>query len=312
MRHVHAASPCVHHARVASIPGSQPGVSASAAGRRCGFTLIELLVVIAILSLLVSILLPALNQAKELAKMAYCQTNLRNVGSALLQYAVSHNDVWCPGGYTERHNDGRQSYRFNTYATILARLKLLPAPTTDDPNDVPPLRGSPFACPSASPALNWKGANEGLIDTGNPWDEAPDQDVWQLGNWYQCVGSTWQGDPRTGHGGHGNGLMSRWPDDWNDGRGIHPIIYYKTHRLTRLSETATLQDGQWYMQGDPVSYYPEQTQPRHLGRSRICVGFADGHAESLSYTDEFIPAWQEVVSPPFFEIMTTYRYRLLD
>jgi prepilin-type N-terminal cleavage/methylation domain-containing protein/prepilin-type processing-associated H-X9-DG protein len=53
---------------------------------RCGFTLIELLVVIAIISLLVSILLPSLTKAKELAKSVACMTNLKGLMFAQLQY----------------------------------------------------------------------------------------------------------------------------------------------------------------------------------------------------------------------------------
>jgi prepilin-type N-terminal cleavage/methylation domain-containing protein len=56
------------------------------------FTLIELLVVIAIISLLVSILLPSLNRAKELARRVICASNLRGQGTAVLLYAGDHQD----------------------------------------------------------------------------------------------------------------------------------------------------------------------------------------------------------------------------
>lgn len=56
-----------------------------------GFTLIELLVVIAIISLLVSILLPSLNKARDLAKKGVCAANLKNIAVALHLYAESED-----------------------------------------------------------------------------------------------------------------------------------------------------------------------------------------------------------------------------
>ena len=60
-----------------------------------GFTLIELLVVIAIIALLVSILLPSLQQAKELARRAVCMSNLHGLGVTFHFYAEDNNG-WMP------------------------------------------------------------------------------------------------------------------------------------------------------------------------------------------------------------------------
>jgi prepilin-type N-terminal cleavage/methylation domain-containing protein len=62
--------------------------------RTRGFTLIELLVVIAIIALLVSILLPSLNRARELAKRTICGTNMHSIGQALGIYLSENNDAW--------------------------------------------------------------------------------------------------------------------------------------------------------------------------------------------------------------------------
>jgi prepilin-type N-terminal cleavage/methylation domain-containing protein/prepilin-type processing-associated H-X9-DG protein len=61
-----------------------------------GFTLIELLVVIAIISLLVSILLPSLQKAKEIAQNAVCRSNLRQIGLGVILYSAE-NDGSLPG-----------------------------------------------------------------------------------------------------------------------------------------------------------------------------------------------------------------------
>lgn len=81
------------------------GIRGNLSSRR-GFTLVELLVVIGIIGLLVAILLPALNMARQQANWLTCEANLRSIGQAIQIY-IYDNRGTLPYGYW----DGSFSYQ---------------------------------------------------------------------------------------------------------------------------------------------------------------------------------------------------------
>jgi prepilin-type N-terminal cleavage/methylation domain-containing protein/prepilin-type processing-associated H-X9-DG protein len=130
---------------------------------RSGFTLVELLVVIGIIALLISILLPALNRAREQARRTQCGSNLRQIHQAFLIYGRNWKDA-APIGYLAGAAPDEQT-QFNYSCVRSAKYTVFGFLCEDqmDTNGFTKIERSIFYCPSYEASLHK------LDGEGNPW-----------------------------------------------------------------------------------------------------------------------------------------------
>ena len=249
-----------------------------------GFTLVELLVVIGIIALLISILLPVLNKAREQAKAITCASNEKQILLAFTMY-VSGNKGATPifpgigesfpppndpfekslGYYMDSIDSGASRIRYDQgafwpYMTVGIHYTAVSNSSTNT-NAPPEVLYRVFNCPSDTDfrAVRWGNIqNQASLDRNfsYSWNaELYCKDKSKLAGW-----QLWNNEPN----------VSKMSQIVESG---HKII---------LEEEKMPNDG-WSFMGWPNDDQDDVPGSRHNGRANY--GFADGHVESFDPTD---------------------------
>jgi prepilin-type processing-associated H-X9-DG protein/prepilin-type N-terminal cleavage/methylation domain-containing protein len=266
-----------------------------------GFTLVELLVVIGIIALLVAFLLPALKRAREAAQLTACLSNLRQIGTASMNFAAEHR------GYLQFSGTLHNGWPQN------AGVQLTPAGLRDESMrkyaygyDAGSLRPLPYPAAMA-PYLgtkkltvdNWNTLYTELADpTGLrkiftcPSQDDPHTDV------FMVAADNWRNAP-----------AFPVPSDYIVNEAVlgYPnatVVYNKmgnTAKIRRSSEVVLMSDGLygiwWTWELYPLTLaeafnYDWRTPGEHdffafnRHNRRMNVLFVDGHAETVRITTD--------------------------
>jgi prepilin-type N-terminal cleavage/methylation domain-containing protein len=241
-----------------------------------GFTLVELLVVISIIAILLAVLLPALNKAKEAARTLMCENNLKQLAAAWYSYAVANDNLLvCSLTFKSEDAEIPLKYAYSRYSWVWV------------PTD--PKTGITLPDTLARPAT-LEERYEG-IKRGKLFSYTHDVKV------YHCASD---------QSGHFRSYSI--PDTKNGEKTFKPVTSAeKWGSLKKLSQIKRTSEKLVFVEEtDPRDYNIDSWKPildvvnstissdpvtvRHARSSRSCFTFADGHAAQKSWSQE-IRVW---------------------
>lgn len=167
---------------------------------RRGFTLIELLVVIAIIAILAAILFPVFARAREKARQASCQSNLKQISLAFMMYVQDYDEA-NPMAYYFQYGSSNHEYAWDFHVTydgswniISTDLGLIgPYTKNSQLNACPSFKGQTWGRPQTGYAYNttYVGGppDEGLVPAALASIQSPSETVLVCDSGYYYSGS---------------------------------------------------------------------------------------------------------------------------
>lgn len=240
------------------------------------FTLIELLVVISIISLLISILLPALQSARAAGRNVKCLSNQRQIGIAMAMYSNAFKDQLIPAGITIPNN--ASGFDNIHWATLLHMNDYLRVPLGSGGSATPITQSASGAqyCPDGltDQATQWTSSSRTDEDNRRPWVKWIPGTGDRIDTWYAINGGLLTG-------ADADDKFNTFPfSGMSDSMTDQSLLKLHTiGEILKASNMAAIADGVFMHNKWNAT---QRIGARHKGLTTTNILLMDGHAGSFA------------------------------